>query len=213
MSFGSVAPQKASLTRLVFATTEAEQACLRQRSQELELRFRTAPTSTLVPDLLDLRQVHITLYDQLCPTLPIAVGTFRGTQGTALATARREVRVANATGNTRSIDPCLEPHLVMDRMHDLYKRIEDFVAVPHQHEALENLSSLTHAFLTIHPFLDGNGHTWRLALLGLARICRLTPCLSWTVHQRPFGSEFSSALQSYPSTPDHLINVLGRYFD
>lgn len=212
MDFGSVTSDKASPTKLVFATTNAQKAILRARSATLEARFRTMPLSVLPAALKDLRRIHRNLYKQLCPKMPEAIGMYRGTPNTPLEYAQREVRVPGAAGKIRKIDPCAAPEDVLDGMTLLHRRIALLVSNPAKRQGLATLASLTYDFLAIHPFLDGNGHTWRATLIGIARLNELNINADWTVHNRPHGVEFSGALQNFPNSPDPLKIVLERYF-
>jgi fido (protein-threonine AMPylation protein) len=83
---------------------------------------------------------------------------------------------------------------------------------PWRDAAFQTLARLTARFFAIHPFMDGNGHIWRLTLPTLAARLGLTARPEWTAHRRPYGPEFSLALQWHADHPSILTDQLRRWF-
>jgi len=59
--------------------------------------------------------------------------------------------------------------------------------------------------------MDGNGHVWRLCLPVLARRLGLVMRDAWTIDRRPYGPEFSLALQWHGDHPGVLADQLRRW--
>lgn len=207
---GSYDSGSAPNAQVIMAPDARSQRVLAARSAKLEAEFRTAPLDLLVARILDIRSLHVALFDGLCPDMPLAVGTFRGQADTPLEHANRAVRTRGRVAGLRKIDTCLAPHEVSPEMIRFEAECAEFFDGPDPD--LQILGTFTHRFFWIHPFIDGNGHLWRLVLIAMARHCRLQMCDSWQVSTRPYGPRFSLALQRFPKDPSLLENELGAFY-
>lgn len=209
---GSFDPGPSGPTKLKMSLDPAAKTRMVQRCQHAEIQFRTAPLATLQPLACNPMALHTLLYDDLCPSLPQAIGTCRGAPGTALEQARRVVLTRGMAPGLKKTDPCIEPALVAQSMVTLLADIQAFWDKQHSGDALLILSELTHRFFWIHPFLDGNGRVWRLALIALARSAGLAASTRWQVAARPYSASFSLALQKFSTQPRLLQSELAAYF-
>jgi hypothetical protein len=168
--------------------------------------------------LCDSRPLHLALFAGLAPAdWPDAAGTWRGTPGTTVATAARAVFLARRLPGLRGRDLCLPAVEVAPAMADLACRLHDLwdhrpgAADPWRDAAFTALAEVTARFFAIHPYMDGNGHVWRLCLPLLARRLGLTMRAGWTVDRRPYGPEFSLAIQWHGDHPSILADQLRRW--
>ncbi|MDN5786365.1 Fic family protein [Pseudorhodobacter sp.] len=208
---GSAEPVPAKPTQITLAATAAERALLEQRCDTAETRFRSAVPEQLRHLALHPTATHCYLFHGLCPSMPEAVGGFRGTPGTRLQNARRVVLVKGTADGLRRADPCDAPDRVAAQMELLQQDMQIFWNTQRQPDCLPALADMTFRFFRIHPFLDGNGHVWRLILIALARRAGLRVSADWTVHARPYGPEFSLALQMFSTRPDLLASQLSGF--
>lgn len=206
---GSFDAGPALSAQITMAPEQHHKAILRERATRLETEFRTQNLVDLWPRVADLRSLHKCLFDGLCPTLPQAVGTYRGTPGTPLEFAKRAVRTRGQAPGLRKVDRCLDPAKVAHGMDAFTLDLRLFWFSDTRE--ISDLGRLTHAFFSIHPFLDGNGHLWRLVIIALARRSARPLNESWQVAQRPFGPSFSLALQHYQSDPTLLNAELASF--
>lgn len=196
---GSMAARPQSPTAVIFAATPAMQGILHSRvSRAVERNW----ISRAGPDFIGLHQF---LFEGLCPELPGAIGCFRGTG--PLRHAKRIVRQRRPAMGARRDDPCLAPQRVPAAMQQLCENFR------HMQPGPRGWAKHTHAFFDIHPFLDGNGHVWRVILHQLALSQKYVPTKYWALHQRPYGPEFSFAIQQFRSQPDLLESQLQKFFD
>lgn len=82
---------------------------------------------------------------------------------------------------------------------------------PNRDAAYLALSDATAEFFAIHPYMDGNGYIWRLVLPVLANRLGLAARDEWTIDRRPYGPEFSLALQWHSDHPSLLADQLRRW--
>ncbi len=193
---------------LVAARCEAARATLAALSEEARLAA-----------LLDGRKLHHDLFEGLAPPdWPDAAGTWRGTAGSSIATAPRAVFLTRRLPGLRYRDTCLAADQVEAAMAGLQADIRQLWQDrpgrddPWRDAAFAALAAVTARFFAIHPFLDGNGHLWRLTLPFLAARLDLEARESWTIHRRPYGPEFSLALQWHGDHPSVLAAELRRWF-
>jgi len=209
MLYGSFHPGPAPPTRMTF---DQSGAGFVHRCARIEQAFRTRPLAALARYLHGTRPLHARLFRGCAPGLPQAVGTWRGERGTALENAQREVRVPIGPGTpvgTRPVDSCLAPDKVGAAMARLGHDLDRLWALPTgDGKFLPQLAACTWAFFHIHPFLDGNGHVWRLMVIALVRRHGRAPPSGWHVHPRPYGQAFSHALQQHDSSPVLLADFL-----
>jgi hypothetical protein len=163
--------------------------------------------------LIDTRPLHRRLFAGLAPPgLPQAAGTYRGTPGTALADAPRAVFLAVRRPGLRQRDPCPPAAAVPAAMDALGARIGAiWDRAPQGDAAFDALAEVTHGFLSVHPYLDGNGHIYRLMASGLAPRLGLAPRPDWTLHPRPYDHLMSLCLQWYPDHPGLMSAYLRRW--
>lgn len=183
-----------------------------------------AALAAMAPDarlqaLRDTRALHHGLFEGLAPpAFPDAAGTWRGTPGSSIAAAPRAVFLARRLPGVRFRDLCLPPDQVAPAMAELDAAITAHWqdrpghADPWRDAAFRAMADLTARFFAIHPFMDGNGHVWRLVLPCLADRLGLQRRAEWSSHRRPYGPEMSLALQWYPDHPTILAAELRRWF-
>lgn len=206
---GSYDAGLATNAQIVMAPDAHSQTILARRSTALETEFRAAPLASLSLQALDIKALHVALFEGLCPDMPQAVGVFRGQAGSPLEHAKRAVRTRGKAAGLRQIDPCLAPQQVaaeMVRFEVQYAAFWD-----HPCPDIRTASALTFQFFWIHPFLDGNGHLWRLILIALVRRCGVQMSDSWQVGTRPYGPDFSLALQRFQADPSLLEKELDAF--
>jgi fido (protein-threonine AMPylation protein) len=163
--------------------------------------------------LADTRPLHRRLFAPLAPPdLPEAAGTYRGTPGTPLAAAPRAVFLAVWRPGLRQRDRCPPAAAVPAAMDALGARIGAvWDRAPQGDAAFDALADVTHGFLSVHPYLDGNGHIYRLMASVLAPRLGLAPRADWTLHPRPYDHLMSLCLQWYPDHPGLLSAYLRRW--
>lgn len=168
--------------------------------------------------ICDSRPLHLALFGGFSPPeWPDAAGTWRGTPGTTLANAARAVFVARRLPGLRPRDLCLPAAQVPAAMDDLALRLQHLwedrpgADDPWRDAAFAALAGVTARFFAVHPYMDGNGHVWRLCLPVLARRLGLAMREGWTIHRRPYGHEFSLALQWHDHHPTVLADQLRRW--
>lgn len=208
---GSSEPKPLPHTAIKFAQLPEEQDLLRQRSDKAEQEFRSVSLDGHDLIIADLRGLHRTLYQGLCKVLPEAVGEYRGTPGTSIADAQRVVRVRGSAKGLKRTDQCAPPSRVAEEMNTLLHDIRRYWAGCSPSDAIAQIADFTFRFYWIHPFLDGNGHVWRLATIALARRAKLRVLPDWTVMQRPYDAAFSLGLQNFRQNPTLLENELARF--
>ena len=168
--------------------------------------------------LCDLRPLHGAVFAGLAPPgHPDAAGTYRGTPGSSVEGAARAVFLARRLPGLRHRDLCLAAGAVPAAMTAL---AHDLAAAWHARPGLDDpwrdagfraLADLTARFFAVHPFVDGNGLVWRLALGALAPRLGLEMRAGWSVDRRPYGPEFSMALQWHADHPAILADQLRRW--
>lgn len=178
----------------------------------------TMPPPRQLAVLCDSRPLHLSLFSGLAPSAwPDAAGTWQGTPGSSVATAPRAVFFAKRVPGLRGRDLCLPAPEVPVAMADLAERLRQLWAGrpgaddPWRDAAFRALAAVTARFFAIHPYMDGNGHVWRLCLPILGRRLGLTMRPEWTFDRRPYGPEFSLALQCYAYHPAVLADQLRRW--
>jgi hypothetical protein len=164
--------------------------------------------------LRDTRALHLHLFADLAPPgLPQAAGTYRGTQG-PLARAERAVFLARRAPGLRFRDLCCRAADVGPSMKALALRIEAvWQARPSEDVAFADLAAISHEFFRIHPFLDGNGHIYRIMMALLGPQLGLLPRTGWTLHQRPYDHHMSLCLQWFSDHPELLACYLRKWFE
>lgn len=202
---GSVAPRRPSKTQITFAQTDAERRLLAKRSSEMADLWREFTPKAAQEQLSDLRRIHKVLFEGLAPTLPEAVGVVRGTPDTAVSRAKREVRIATPPKGVRAYDSCYAPEDVPAAFDALE------ASILKGGHGIDWAAELTRRFFVIHPFLDGNGHTWRLAMIGLGKIAGFEMAATWTVDPRPYGADLSYGIQIYNENPKPLEETLRSF--
>lgn len=209
---GSSEPKPLPQTAIRFAQLPEERQILDTRYIEAAQDFKQTDLKSLAQRVFDLPAVHRHLYDGLCLALPQAIGCYRGTPGTPIEQAQRVVRVSGHAVGLKRTDQCAEPEDVIAEMAQLEKDIRTYWHAQKDDTALRQLSTLTYRFYWVHPFLDGNGHTWRLISIALARLGGFEVSDAWSDTQRPYGAEFSLALQNFDSHPELLDDALADFF-
>lgn len=185
---------------------------LAQLARDLE---RAAPSGQLQA-LCDTRALHNRLFAPLLPdALRHAAGTYRGTPGTELEQLERAVFISRKAPGLRNQHQCLPAQEVALAMEDLAVTLEKIwqAGQPPPDLAYAHLAEVTHAFLSIHPYMDGNGHIYRLVLPVLGRHLGLRARAEWTLHPRPYDHTLSLCLQWYPHHPALLACYLRQWFD
>lgn len=160
--------------------------------------------------LVDTRPLHRHLFGDVAPDV---AGLYRGTPGTPVSDAARAVFLARRHPGLRPRDPCAPPQAVGPAMNVLGTRIGALWDSPSRGDAaFDALAGVTHGFLATHPYLDGNGHVYRLMASLLAPRLGLTPRPDFTLHPRPYDHLISLCLQWYPDHPGLLSAWLRRWF-
>jgi len=187
-----------------------------------------ARLGALAPDdrraaLCDPRPLHLALFGPLLPDPQCAAaGLYRGTPGSPVETVARAVFIARRAPGLKARDLCTPPEGVAPAMAALAGWLGPAWdaageaaggARPGHDAAYDILARYTHAFLAIHPFVDGNGHLYRLLAPVLARRLGLAARPGWTVHPRPYDHVKSLCIQWYPHHPALLALWLRAWFD
>ena len=202
-----------------FLSSPEAGALVATRSTEVREGLAALPPPARLAALRDSRALHARLFAGLAPpAIPDAAGTWRGTPGSSIETAARAVFLARRLPGVRHRDLCLPPEEVAGAMDDLDTAMcrlwqeRPGYGEPWGDAAFAALADLTARFFRIHPFMDGNGHLWRLVLPLLAERLGLATRPEWSVHRRPYGPEFSLALQWHGDHPSVLAAELRRWF-
>ncbi|MCC5973490.1 MAG: Fic family protein [Rubellimicrobium sp.] len=168
--------------------------------------------------LCDSRPLHLALFTGLAPAdWPDAAGTWRGSPGSSVVDAPRAVFLARRLPGLRARDLCLPAAEVPAAMDDLAQHLCSLwdqrpgADDPWRDAGFQALARMTARFFAIHPYMDGNGHIWRLSLPVLAERLGLAMRTEWTIDRRPYGPEFSLALQWYGDHPAVLTDQLRRW--
>jgi hypothetical protein len=160
--------------------------------------------------LADTRPLHRHLFGAQAPAI---AGHYRGTPGTAVADAARAVFLARRQPGLRSSDLCTAPQAVGPAMAALGGRLGTlWDTAPRGDDAFDALAAMTHGFLTVHPYTDGNGHIYRLMAAMLGPRLGLARRADFTLHPRPYDHLMSLCLQWYPDHPGLLSSYLRRWF-
>lgn len=158
---------------------------------------------------MDTRPLHRQLFGNRAPEV---AGLYRGTPARRSRTPRAPLSWRAATP-VCARDPCPEPWVVGPAMAALGDRIGALWDSPARGDAaFDALAGVTHGFLAIHPYLDGNGHIYRLMAITLAPRFGLTPRADFTLHPRPYDHLMSLGLQWFPDHPGPLSAYLRRWF-
>lgn len=203
-NWGSWEPKRDKRTAIVFAETTQERSILHNRSEILENRLRQTIPSSLTQDCIKVQKLHTELFTGLAPSLPDAVGTFRGTPGSSVENAERVVKVSGHVPGLREYDRCLSPHLVLSEMNAFENALQTLIQDPFTRNFLSDYCELCHRFFYIHPFIDGNGHVWRAVTIALARQFDIEVHSTWCIDPKPYGPDFSYALQVFLDAPQIL---------
>jgi len=212
-------PVTTGLTRVCnFRATPAARAILDTRCAQAGALLAGAEPAAQLQLVRDTRPLHLSLFAGLAPDdWPDAAGTYRGTPGSSIALAPRAVFLARKVPGLRSRDTGLPGPEVPAAMAELSQGLCQIwegrpgATDPHRDAGYLALARVTARFFAIHPFMDGNGHVWRLVLPVLGRRLGLVMRPEWTVDQRPYGPEFSLALQWYGDHPTILADQLRRW--
>lgn len=201
-----------------FRAAQAAGAVLAARSIATADALAASPQTEQLALLCDSRPLHLALFAGLAPAdWPDAAGTWRGTPGTSLADAPRAVFLARRLPGLRARDLCLPAGEVATAMDALAQDLRQIWADrpgaddPWRDAAFAALAGVTARFFAIHPYMDGNGHIWRLSLPVLARRLGLAMRPDWTIDRRPYGPEFSLALQWHKDHPSLLADQFRRW--
>jgi hypothetical protein len=201
-----------------FRATPAARESIVARSVQAKADLAAMDPVALHRLIGDTRPLHKALFDGHAPAKwPDAPGTYRGTPGTSVEASARAVFLARKVPGLRIRDICLPaaevPAAIValsSDLHDLWSTRPGHTA-PYRDAAYLALARVTAQFFSLHPYMDGNGHIWRLILPILANRLRLAPRPEWTVDRRPYGVEFSLALQWYGDHPTVLADQLRRW--
>lgn len=183
---------------------------------ELAVELASATPEEQLEALRDTRALHRRLFAPLLPQeLLHAAGTYRGEPGTALETLERAVFISRKAPGLQNQDHCTPAREVAGAMEALGHRIAELWTgpTPDRDVAYTALAEVTHRFLATHPYMDGNGHIYRLFLPVLGRRLGLTARPEWTLHPRPYDHVMSLCLQWYPDHPELLACYMRRWFD
>lgn len=181
----------------------------------LAIDFDNASDAAQLATLCDTRVLHRSLFAPLLPeATQYAAGVYRGTVGTRLETLERAVFISRKAPGLRNQHHCAKPQEVAELMQGLSLRIEQLWngPCPSSDQAFADLADVTHRFLHAHPYMDGNGHIYRLILPVLARRLGLCARVEWTLHPRPYDHVMSLCLQWYPHHPSLLACYLRQWF-
>lgn len=192
------------------APRHVAQEVLAKRCQTIAEDLLRLSDDQLCAALRDTRAIHHRLYHDLAPSI---AGTWRGTPGSAIVSAKRSVFIARVKPGLRAVDACAPPAEVAERMHSFAALIDaQFQCQTSISDPLQRMAAVTHQFFATHPYIDGNGHVLRLLLYALApRLgCAVHP--AWTLHRRPYDATMSLCLQWYDIHPGLLADHLGRWF-
>ena len=202
-----------------FRSSAFSRETLVQRCPEVMAGLAALSADLRIEALTDSRALHATLFNGLAPAaFPDAAGVWRGTSGSSIETAPRAVFLACRLPGLKYRDICLPADEVPAAMVEFENEVLHlWQDRPGQDDAwrdaaFQALAGLTARFFAIHPFMDGNGQVWRLMLPFLAARLGLETRSEWTVHQRPYGPEFSLALQWHADHPSLLADQLRRWF-
>ncbi len=192
----------------------ASRQVLEARCAEALGALEMASESDQLSFLKDTRALHGSLFAELAPPcLPEAAGTYRGTMGSRLQSAERAVFLARRAPGLRSRDMCCPAAEVGSAMTALAQRIEAlWLAPPLDDTAFAAMAEITHKFFRIHPFLDGNGHIYRIMMAVIGPRFGLRPRTIWTLHLRPYDHQMSLCLQWYDDYPELLACYLRKWF-
>lgn len=209
-NWGSWAPRTDRHTAITFAQNIKEKQRLNRRCAILERYISACESVGDTPRVLDVQRLHRIMFRGLVPSLPGAVGVFRGTKDSSVEFAERIVRNDGSLENVKEEDWCVLARDVPAEMDTFSQGLGNFWKDPDASAFLQRLAYLTHTFFHIHPFLDGNGHVWRAAVLILVRRAGLQPNPAWRIDQKNYGADMSFALQQYPHQPKVLEDLLKR---
>ncbi len=187
-------------------------AALARLAAELD----TIPSTEQLRLLTDTRDLHRRLFAPLLPpALQHAAGIYRGEPGTPLADLERSVFIARQAPGLKAEHRCTKAAKVASAMQELAGRISAIWTGPHlsRDDAYAALAEVSYRFLAVHPYMDGNGHIYRLILPLLALRLGLRARTEWTLHPRPYDHVMSLCLQWYPHHPELLACYLRRWFD
>ena len=165
--------------------------------------------------LCDTRALHRRLFAPLLPeAAQYAAGVYRGTMGTRLERLERAVFISRKAPGLRNQHHCAKPQEVADVMGALALRLDQIWNGPRpsSDQAFADLAEVSYLFLHAHPYMDGNGHIFRLILPVLARRLGLHARAEWTLHPRPYDHLMSLCLQWYPHHPGLLACYLRQWF-
>lgn len=196
---------------------EAGGILARRGAEEAAALAAMSPGARL--DLLcDTRALHGRLFAGLAPPGWSDVpGAYRGTPCSTVVDAARAVFLARRLPGLRARDLCLPAAEVQPAMEDLSRQLRMVWqdrpghGDPYRDAAYDALAALTARFFEIHPYMDGNGFVWRMALPALGVRLGLAMRSAWTVDRRPYGPDFSLALQWFPDHPIILSDQLRRW--
>lgn len=202
-----------------FRASASSRETLPRRCAEIAEGLTELPPEQRIKAIADSRTLHGTMFAGLAPAaFPDAAGVWRGTSGSSIETAPRAVFLARRLPGLKYRDVCLPADQVHTAMSDFESAMLDLWQErpgsddPWRDAAYLALARLTARFFAIHPFMDGNGQVWRLILPFLAARLGLETRPEWSVHQRPYGPEFSLALQWHGDHPSLLADQLRRWF-
>jgi fido (protein-threonine AMPylation protein) len=189
-----------------------------QRSQKVAAILESSPEAEQLDLILDSRPLHRELFHGLAPeAFADSAGTWRGTAGTSIHNAPRAVFLARRMPGLRARDMCTPAADVAAAMEVLASQLRQLwderpgIEDPWRDEAYAALAAVTARFFAIHPYMDGNGHIWRLCLPVLGKRLGLTMRDGWSIDRRPYGPEFSLAIQWYRDHPTILADQLRRW--
>ncbi len=183
---------------------------LAARCESLHGILAALPAAGQCALLVDTRPLHRSLFGDMAPDI---AGLYRGTPGTPVANAARAVFLARRHPGLRARDLCAGPLAVGPAMDALGTRIAGLWATPPTGDAaFDALAGVTRDFLTTHPYVDGNGHVYRLLATILAPRLGLSARPDFTLHPRPYDHLMSLCLQWYPDHPGLLSAYLRRWF-
>jgi|GEM_PF-1740991 len=212
-------PVSALATVCNFRATPAARDSIAKRCAMAKADLAAMDPQAQLGLIQNTRPLHSALFDGLAPAnWPDAAGTYRGTPGASVLSAPRAVFLARKVPGLRNRDLCLPASDVPAAMAALSARLCDLWAdrpgqtAPYRDAAFLALAEVTARFFTIHPFMDGNGHIWRLVLPVIGNRLGLDARPEWTADRRPYGAEFSLALQWYNDHPTLLSDQLRRWF-